>query len=65
MYNMIQTTISGDVLGLSAQSAVFPLFYFLADKTVCMVLFSYNSNKPLKNSVLEFIEYPKEKKENE
>lgn len=30
-----------------------------------MVLFSYNSNKPLKNSVLEFIEYPKENKENE
>lgn len=56
MYNIKQTTICGNVVGLSAKPAVFPLFYFLADKTVCTVLFSYNSNKPLQNSFLELIE---------
>lgn len=40
MYNMKQTTICEDVVGLSAKPAIFPLFYFLVDKTICMVLFS-------------------------
>lgn len=33
MYNIKQTTVCGNVVGLSAKPAVFTLFYFLADKT--------------------------------
>lgn len=32
MYNIKQTTICGNVVGLSAKPAVFPLFYFLLTK---------------------------------
>lgn len=56
MYNIKETTVCGNLVGLSAKPAVFLLFYFLADKTICMVLFNYNSNKPLKISFLELFE---------
>jgi len=43
-------------VGQSPKLAMFPVFYFLADETVCTVLFSYNSNKPLQNSFPELTE---------